>query len=98
MKNVRRYILIGLVTLSFSAISAQDFSSAHVFAHNDYAGDKPFHTAYDLRVGYIEVDVFLLDGDLMVAHQRNEIRAGRTLEELYLHPLTKQVVANDGFA
>ena len=98
MIKAARYIFIILVTLAWHIAPGQVFTTAQVFAHNDYAGDKPFHTAYDLQVGYIEVDVFLIDTDLMVAHERDEIRSGRTLEGLYLRPLNEHVVRNGGFA
>ncbi|WP_345235005.1 glycerophosphodiester phosphodiesterase family protein [Olivibacter ginsenosidimutans] len=35
----------------------------------------------------IEADVFLRGDTLFVAHEKQEIRPGRTLETLYLHPL-----------
>jgi alkaline phosphatase len=98
MKTLLRHIRIAIVILSSSVASAQEFTTANVFAHNDYAGDKPFHMAYDLRVGYIEADVFLVDDDLMVAHERGEIRPERTLEELYLRPLNSHILKNNGFA
>jgi alkaline phosphatase len=70
--------------------SAQEYTPSAVFAHNDYVRENPFHTAYDLGVGYIEADVFLRDGQLMVAHHRNEIADGRTLQNLYLEPLSQK--------
>lgn len=94
-----RFIFIVLVlALLPGATPAQQFTTLQIFAHNDYAGSHPFHRAYGLEVGYIEVDVFLVTNDLMVAHETREIKADRTLEELYLRPLTRHVVENGGFA
>ena len=94
-----RFILIALILASFCRTTpAQQFNTSRIFAHNDYAGADPLHTAYGLAVGYIEVDVFLVRNDLMVAHEAEEIQADRTLEELYLRPLSKYVGDNDGFA
>lgn len=76
----------------------QQYKSPAVFAHNDYVRDNPFHTAYDLEVGYIEADVFLIDGQLAVAHHREEIEPGRTLQTLYLEPLRNAVRRNNGYA
>src|SRR5689334_17418060 len=43
-------------------------------SHNDYRQKHPLTDA--LRLGYlsIEADVFLVDGDLLVAHEREECR------------------------
>src|SRR5690606_5922998 len=43
----------------------------------------------------VEADVWLVDGELLVAHDREQVRPGRTLESLYLKPLSERVVAND---
>ena len=94
-----RFIFIALMlALLVRATLAQQFTTSQIFAHNDYAGSNPFHRAYGLQVGYIEVDVFLVRNDLMVAHETKEIQADRTLEELYLRPLSKYVLDNEGFA
>src|SRR5690349_3094875 len=73
--------------LGGTRIFAQHYTSASIFAHNDYVRSNPFHTAYNLRVGYIEADVFLVDNALLVAHTRLEINPDKTLERLYLEPL-----------
>jgi alkaline phosphatase len=77
-------------------VLGQKYSVDQVFAHNDYEQDEPFFTAYSLRVGYIEADVFLEGDDLMVAHHRSEIRQGRNLRTLYLDPLNDAVRKNRG--
>jgi alkaline phosphatase len=79
-------------------VSAQRYTSASIFAHNDYVRSNPFHTAYDLRVGYIEADVFLVDDALLVAHTRLEIKGDKTLEALYLKPLQQKLMQNKGSA
>lgn len=60
-------------------------------AHNDYKHVRPLHTA--LRYGYasVEADVFPVDGDLLVAHERYSTAAHRTLRALYLEPLAERV-------
>jgi len=93
-----RYFISFCFVLAFSSGIAQHYTSAHVFAHNDYAQKNPFHTAYALGVGYIEADVFLKDGALMVAHEPKEIEESRTLAKLYLDPMLKNVKKNKGFA
>lgn len=88
---MNRLSFITVVILTMSCASAQDYTTSQVFAHNDYVRKDPFYTAYDLGVGYIEADVFLQDGALMVAHHRNEIADGRTLQTLYLEPLSQKI-------
>jgi alkaline phosphatase len=75
----------------------QEYTSSSIFAHNDYVHPIPFYTAYYEQVGFIEADVFLHQGDLMVAHEQHEIDKGRTLEELYLKPLQKKIIQHEGF-
>jgi alkaline phosphatase len=74
---------------------AQVYSSSAIFAHNDYAKETPFTAAYDKKVGFIEADIFLEDGQLLVAHTRSELNKNRTLETLYLGPLQKQIIRNN---
>ena len=75
----------------------QVYTSASIFAHNDYVRPIPFYTAYELQVGFIEADVFLHDGDLLVAHHKHEIEKGKNLEALYLKPLINEIKKNKIF-
>lgn len=93
-----KVICLFFALICCATVFAQQYDASRVFAHNDYEGPRPFHSAYDLKVGYIEADVFLHDGRLMVAHHKNEILKDRTLENLYLKPLSKVLAANNGFA
>jgi alkaline phosphatase len=79
-------------------IGQPNYSSSSVFAHNDYVGEQPFVASYQQRVGYIEADIFLRDGELFVAHNRVDITASRTLEALYLTPLANEIKQNKGLA
>ncbi|RYG07955.1 MAG: alkaline phosphatase, partial [Chitinophagaceae bacterium] len=49
-------------------------------------------------MGSIEADVFLRDGALFVAHESTEIKAERTLKNLYLSPLASLYKANGNHA
>lgn len=66
-------------------------------SHNDYEQSRPFEAAWELGFGSIEADVYIQDGELMVAHDRKDIRPGRTFRNLYLTPLLKHIGANKGF-
>lgn len=56
-------------------------------AHNDYEHPRPLYDALEHGFTSIEADVWLVDGELRVAHDLGDARAGVTLESLYLNPL-----------
>ncbi|MCD6339453.1 MAG: phosphatidylinositol-specific phospholipase C/glycerophosphodiester phosphodiesterase family protein [Verrucomicrobia bacterium] len=65
-------------------------------AHNDYEHARPLLDALDCGFCSVEADVHLVDGKLLVAHDRSNVRPDRTLEALYLKPLAERVRANGG--
>ncbi|MFE7777089.1 phosphatidylinositol-specific phospholipase C/glycerophosphodiester phosphodiesterase family protein [Streptomyces sp. NPDC057445] len=65
-------------------------------AHNDYLHTRPLHDALDHGFTSVEADVFLVDGELLVAHEPAELDPTRTLRSLYLDPLLARVRANHG--
>jgi hypothetical protein len=68
----------------------------HAHAHNDYRHPRPLLDALDRGFCSVEADIFLVDGELLVGHDRGELRAGRTLQSLYLDPLRARVERNSG--
>ncbi|MDT0267125.1 phosphatidylinositol-specific phospholipase C/glycerophosphodiester phosphodiesterase family protein [Streptomyces sp. DSM 44915] len=70
------------------------FPQAH--AHNDYEHPRPLHDALDHGFGSVEVDVWLVDGQLLVAHDEVDLDPARTVEALYLDPLAARIRANRG--
>lgn len=65
-------------------------------AHNDYLHPRPLHDALAHGFTSLEADVFLVDGELLVAHTPAELDPARTLRSLYLDPLHARVRANHG--
>jgi len=65
-------------------------------AHNDYEHARPLFDALDQGFASVEADVWLVDGQLLVAHDREAVQPGRTLESLYLDPLRDRVAASGG--
>lgn len=90
--------VLALLLLSVPAAPARQgpavLPSAH--AHNDYEHDRPLLDALDNGFCSVEADVFLVDGELLVAHDRDKVQKGRTLQKLYLDPLRERVRANGG--
>jgi len=72
----------------------QPLPNAH--AHNDYEHERPLFDALSCGFCSIEADVHLVDGDLLVAHDLEDVRADRTLESLYFSPLQELVKRNGG--
>ena len=65
-------------------------------AHNDYLHPRPLLDALSHGFTSVEADVFLVDGDLLVAHEAADLDPARTLRALYLDPLHALVRANHG--
>lgn len=65
-------------------------------AHNDYLHERPLQDALSHGFTSVEADVFLVDGELLVAHEPAELDPARTLRSLYLDPLRALVRANHG--
>lgn len=65
-------------------------------AHNDYLHPRPLHDALAQGFTSVEADIFLVDGELLVAHEATGLDPARTLSALYLDPLLARVRANHG--
>ena len=90
--------MIILLLLPLSGILAQPshYTAANVHSHNDYEQKVPFWLAYNEGFGSIEADIFLVEGELIVAHSEKEIPLHRTLTAYYLDPLSACVKKNGG--
>jgi alkaline phosphatase len=94
---MKKTILLFCLHLGLLA-QAQEYSSANIHSHNDYASPLPFYEAYANETGVIEADVFLVKNDLLVSHTSEEIKPENTLKNLYLEPLLLKFKALDGKA
>ncbi|MFB6718505.1 glycerophosphodiester phosphodiesterase family protein [Kribbella sp. NPDC056345] len=79
---------------TYDAPAVRALPAAH--AHNDYEHRRPLQDALDRGFNSVEADVWLVDGELRVAHDLEDAKPGRTLESLYLKPLADRVRANHG--
>ena len=59
-------------------VVGQPLAQAH--AHNDYEHDRPLFDALEHGFTSVEADVWLVDGELLVAHDLEDVKAGVTLE------------------
>jgi hypothetical protein len=67
-----------------------------VHAHNDYEHKRPLFDALDHGFCSVEADIYLVNGQLLVAHDRSQVNPERTLQTLYLDPLRERVRRNGG--
>ncbi|MFF0056610.1 phosphatidylinositol-specific phospholipase C/glycerophosphodiester phosphodiesterase family protein [Streptomyces microflavus] len=68
----------------------------HAHAHNDYLHPRPLYDALAHGFTSVEADIFLVDGELLVAHDPAGLDPRRTLAALYLNPLRALVRAGRG--
>lgn len=59
-------------------------------SHNDYERARPLEMAMEQGFGSVEVDVFLVEGELLVSHDLPKVNPVKTLDKMYLHPLWKR--------
>lgn len=81
--------LLSILLCSFSAVGQIQIGPAlpQAHAHNDYEHSRPLLDALSHGFTSVEADVYLVDGKLLVAHDRADLKQDRTLETLYLDPL-----------
>ena len=86
-------LVCGIVGLLFAAHSSaaevRPLVQAH--SHNDYEQKRPLLEALDHGFCSVEADVYLVKGQLWVAHDRKDLKPERTLKSLYLEPLAERV-------
>lgn len=93
-------ILAALFFFILSGIVAQPkkYTSANIHAHNDYEHNVPFTDAYNLQLGSIEADVFLINDSLFVSHSLKTLKRDVLLDGAYLSKLNAAVLKNKGLA
>lgn len=84
------------MTLLLAAIVLAQTPLAKAHSHNDYTRERPLFDALDAGFCSVEADVFLIDGELRVAHNLKDTVKGKTLRSMYLEPLAQRVKANGG--
>jgi hypothetical protein len=88
--------LLPLIVVAGAAHPPRVTPLVHAHAHNDYLHERPLFDALDHGFTSIEADVYLVDGELLVAHTRPELKRERTLKRLYLDPLREKARTNGG--
>lgn len=87
-------IVLGLSGPVLRAADPTPLPRAH--AHNDYLHQRPLLDALDNGFGSVEADIYLVNGQLLVAHDRDRVKPDRTLQSLYLDPLRERFKVHGG--
>jgi hypothetical protein len=93
VKFCRIFVVIMLL-LSVTNVQSQNIILPNAYAHNDYWHKRPLLDALDNGFTYVEADVYLRNGRLIVTHILPYFKNKKTLEELYLKPLLQYVNDN----
>ncbi|MEO7214220.1 alkaline phosphatase [Mucilaginibacter sp.] len=97
MKKLSILIRVCAVTMTLSQTAnsqIKPYTVANAHSHNDYKNSIPFYRAYEKGFGSIEADVFAVNGRLLVAHDKRDTAASRSLQNLYLTPLAEKLKRN----
>ncbi|MER6997247.1 phosphatidylinositol-specific phospholipase C/glycerophosphodiester phosphodiesterase family protein [Streptomyces sp. NPDC000410] len=101
----RRSVVVASLAAAATAAVPARTAAAHparprplgrAHAHNDYLHERPLYDALSHGFTSVEADIFLVDGELLVAHEPAQLDPTRTLRSLYLDPLLERVKANHG--
>ena len=76
------------------ALQTPLLSRAH--SHNDYMQARPLDEALDNGFNSVEVDVFPVNGKLLVAHNEKDTKPEKTIESMYLDKLSARAKKNHG--
>lgn len=68
----------------------------NAFSHNDYWRERPLLDALSFGYNCVEADLWLIDGELYVSHERPTPSPSITFKNLYLKPLMARLEANGG--
>jgi hypothetical protein len=93
MKPGRLSTFFIFIVFSFATaeLAAQTSMLPNAFSHNDYRRKRPLQDALNHGFRYVEADIYLRKGRLIVAHILPFLKKNRTLETLYLQPLLEYV-------
>lgn len=92
---IKTSILFGLLCVCMTAMAEHPML---IHSHNDYRRRVPFYQAYSQGVYSIEVDLFLHEGRLLIAHDPEDVEMGLTFEALYVNPIVELYARNGGCA
>ena len=96
MKKIFLVVIIVFCQQFLYGQNVTQYTTLNAHSHNDYANEVPFRLAYDNHFGSIEADIWAVNGDLFVAHNKADIKPERSLDILYIQPIVKIIKENKG--
>ncbi|HVK59238.1 MAG TPA: hypothetical protein VM735_10685, partial [Candidatus Kapabacteria bacterium] len=81
------FLFFALSTAAAEVSVGDALPQAH--AHNDYEHDRPLLDALAQGFTSVEADIYLVEGSLLVAHDKEDLDPKKTLSALYLEPLKR---------
>ena len=96
--NMKKLLSAILLFLSITVTAQVQYTTMNAHSHNDYEQKTPFMLAYNAHFGSIEADIWAVNGDLFVAHNKSDIKAERSLDSLYIQPIVRFFRKNGGKA
>jgi len=96
MRTVLVTLFVSLSVLNSFSAEKLGLPLRQTHAHNDYEHTHPLLDALGQGFTSVEADIYLVDGQLLVAHERKDVKPERTLQKLYLEPLRDLVAKNHG--
>jgi len=84
---MKKKLLLVVVLFSVVTVTRAQYTTLNAHSHNDYEQTTPFYLAYNAQFGSIEADIWAVEGQLYVAHDKTEITATNTLDHLYIEPI-----------
>ncbi len=96
LKRVALLFAVCCFAVSGSAETEADKDIIAIHSHNDYSQRSPFYGAYNAHAASIEADVYLVEGEIYVSHNRSDIKAACTLKAMYLDPIREKFCAHSG--
>lgn len=89
---IRMRLVLALLLVALAVRAASPLTRLH--AHNDYEHTRPLLDAMSHGFWSVEADVWLTNGQLLVAHDFDKVSPQRTLQSLYLDPLRAFAATN----
>ncbi|KAF8624494.1 hypothetical protein AX17_007122 [Amanita inopinata Kibby_2008] len=77
--------------LKYPTQYTQGIVPKYIHSHNDYWREVPLLTAISNGVASVEADLWLVNGQLYVGHERQALTPARTFDSLYIQPLLKNL-------
>ena len=89
-------VAVAMLCCAVSAMAADPEPLLRAHSHNDYTRAQPLLDALELGFCSVEADIHLIDGELLVAHDKEDVEPGKTLQSMYLDPLLERAKKHGG--